>query len=50
MERAAHFANAAKPMLFLQGTEDNLADVDQIKNVIDGIGAGATLRLVSSQR
>ena len=48
MERAAHFSNAANPMLFLQGTEDNLADVDQIRNVIDSIGAGATLRFVES--
>ncbi len=48
MERAAHFPDSADPLLFLQGTEDNLADVDQIRTVVDSIGAGATLRLVES--
>ncbi len=48
MGRAAHFANANSPMLFLQGTADTLADVDQIKQVVDSIGAKATLHFVES--
>jgi len=48
MERAAHFADTNSPMLFLQGTEDTLADVDQIKQVVDSIGAKATLHFVDS--
>jgi len=48
MERATHFSKASNPMLFLQGTQDKLADVEQIKNVIDSIGTRATLRLVES--
>ena len=48
MGRAAHFADANSPMLLLQGTEDALADVDQIKQVVDSIGAKATLHFVES--
>ena len=48
MGRAAHFAKATKPMLFVQGTEDTLAEVDQITKVVDDIGAAATLYFVES--
>jgi predicted alpha/beta-hydrolase family hydrolase len=50
MGRAAHFADANSPMLFLQGTEDALADIDQIKQVVDSIGAKATLHFPWSRR
>jgi predicted alpha/beta-hydrolase family hydrolase len=45
-ERAAHLADVRIPMLFLQGTRDKLAELDLLKPVIAGLGAGATLHLV----
>jgi predicted alpha/beta-hydrolase family hydrolase len=44
-DRAAHLAAVAKPMLFLQGTRDALADLELLKEVIRGLGARATLEL-----
>jgi hypothetical protein len=35
IERAAHLADVAVPMLFLQGTRDDLASLDLLKPVID---------------
>jgi predicted alpha/beta-hydrolase family hydrolase len=48
MSRAKHFADARSPMLFLQGTDDALADADQIRQVVDSIGADAMLYFVES--
>jgi hypothetical protein len=48
MSRAKHFANAHSPMLFLQGTDDALADAAQIRQVVGSIGVDATVHFVES--
>jgi predicted alpha/beta-hydrolase family hydrolase len=45
-ERAAHLAAVRVPMLFLQGTRDDLADLGLISGVCARLGAGATLHVV----
>jgi predicted alpha/beta-hydrolase family hydrolase len=42
-ERAAHLSSVQIPMLFLQGTRDQLADTDLIRAVVARLGARATL-------
>jgi hypothetical protein len=44
--RAAHLGDVHLPMLFLQGTRDDLADLDLIRGVCDRLGARATLHVV----
>jgi uncharacterized protein len=44
-ERAEHLAQVHIPMLFLQGTRDALAELDQLEPVIASLGKRATLRL-----
>ena len=44
-ERAEHLAQVKCPMLFLQGTRDELADVDLIRNVTEQLGERAMLHL-----
>ena len=44
--RAEHLARVGAPMLFLQGTRDDLADLDLITGVCAGLGARATLHVV----
>jgi uncharacterized protein len=44
-ERGKHLSDVQVPMLFLQGTRDALAALDQLKPVCAGLGAKATLRL-----
>jgi predicted alpha/beta-hydrolase family hydrolase len=44
-ERAAHLQDVALPMLFLQGTRDELADLALLRPVVDALGARGTLRL-----
>jgi hypothetical protein len=44
-ERAQHLAAIDIPMLFLQGTRDELAKLDELKPVIASLGQRATLRL-----
>ena len=44
-DRAAHLAGVDKPMLFLQGTRDELADLDLLKEVTRDLHARATLEL-----
>jgi len=44
-ERAAHLRDVRLPMLFLQGTRDDLADLDLIRSVVAGL-AQATLHVV----
>jgi predicted alpha/beta-hydrolase family hydrolase len=44
-ERAQHLAAIDVPMLFLQGTRDELATLDELEPVVETLGAGATLRL-----
>ncbi len=44
--RAAHLAEVNLPMLFLQGTRDDLAELDLIRGVCRRLGSRATLHLV----
>jgi predicted alpha/beta-hydrolase family hydrolase len=44
-ERAQHLAAVEVPMLFLQGTRDELARLDELEPAIAALGAGATLCL-----
>jgi hypothetical protein len=45
-ERAKHLADIDIPMLFLQGTRDNLAELSLLEPVVQNLGALATLHLV----
>jgi hypothetical protein len=45
-DRAEHLADVQIPMLFLQGTNDKLAELDLLKPVVKRIGARATLHLL----
>ena len=47
-ERAAHLEAVRVPMLFLQGTRDDLADLGLLGAVVDSLGARATLVLFDS--
>jgi predicted alpha/beta-hydrolase family hydrolase len=42
-ERAAHLAHITVPMLFLQGTKDQLAELDLLQRTVAGLEARATL-------
>jgi len=44
-ERAAHLFAVQAPMLFLQGTRDQLADVQLVRALAERLGARATLEL-----
>ena len=44
--RAEHLARVGLPMLFLQGTRDDLADLGLIRSVCDELGPAATLHVV----
>ncbi len=44
-ERAAHLADVRIPMLFLQGTRDELADLTLLERVVKRLGERATLKL-----
>ena len=46
LTRAEHLERVAAPMLFLQGTRDDLADLDLITGVCAGLGSRATLQVV----
>ena len=43
--RAAHLASVHCPLLFLQGTRDELADLDLLREVLAPLGTQATLHL-----
>jgi predicted alpha/beta-hydrolase family hydrolase len=45
-ERAKHLADVSIPMLFLQGTRDNLAELSLLEPVVKTLGALAALHLV----
>lgn len=45
-ERAAHLADVNIPMLFLQGTRDELAEMSLVEPVVSRLGARATLRKI----
>jgi predicted alpha/beta-hydrolase family hydrolase len=44
-ERAAHLSEVAIPMLFLQGTNDALAQIDLLRPVVKSLGEHASLTL-----
>lgn len=46
IERAEHLRNVRIPMLFLQGTRDELAKLDLLQPVVKQLGARATLKLL----
>ena len=46
VERAEHLREVKIPMLFLQGTRDELAQLELLQPIIDGLGARATLKLL----
>jgi uncharacterized protein len=46
VERAGHLQNVKIPMLFLQGTRDELATLDLLQPVVKQLGALATLKLL----
>lgn len=45
-ERADHLNEVKVPMLFLQGTRDNLADLDLLKPICQRLGDKATIHIV----
>jgi uncharacterized protein len=45
-ERADHLSNVHVPMLFLQGTRDELATLELLQPVVQRLGARATLKLL----
>jgi predicted alpha/beta-hydrolase family hydrolase len=45
-DRAKHLADVHIPMLFLQGTRDNLAELALLEPVVRGLGPSAKLHLV----
>ena len=45
-ERAAHLSNVQIPMLFMQGTRDELAELPLLKTLAEQLGVRATLRLI----
>ena len=46
VERAAHLAQVSCPMLFLQGTRDELADLELLRGVIAPLKDRATLEVI----
>jgi predicted alpha/beta-hydrolase family hydrolase len=47
-ERAEHLFDVQIPLLFLQGTRDTLATLDQLEPVCKALGARATLKLFAN--
>lgn len=46
VERAEHLASAAGPLLFLQGTRDDLADLTLLRPIVKKLGKRAKLHVV----
>src|SRR5262245_55337911 len=46
IERAEHLASAAGPLLFVQGTRDELADLALLRPVVAGLGERARLHVI----
>lgn len=46
--RGAHLAEVTVPMLFLQGTRDEFADLDLLRPLVERLGDRATLHLVEA--
>lgn len=45
-DRAAHLQDVSIPMLFIQGTRDELADFTLLRPLVAGLGARATLHVL----
>lgn len=45
-ERADHLAKTSGPLLFIQGTRDELADLSLLRPVVAALGSRATLRVI----
>ncbi|WP_112663624.1 alpha/beta family hydrolase [Microvirga flavescens] len=45
-DRAEHLSDVQVPMLFLQGTRDALAELEQLRPAISRLGSSATLKLL----
>jgi len=48
IKRAEHLQLVKEPMLFLQGTRDELADLALLRPICDGLGEQATLYIIES--
>jgi predicted alpha/beta-hydrolase family hydrolase len=48
VERAEHLADVHVPMLFLQGSRDNLAEISLLEPVVKSLGPAAKLHLVDA--
>jgi predicted alpha/beta-hydrolase family hydrolase len=48
IERAEHLARAGGPLLFLQGTRDDLAELALLRPIVADLGARATLHVVDA--
>lgn len=46
IERAQHLADVKVPMMFVQGTRDDMADISLIEPTVDALGPRATLHRV----
>ena len=46
-DRAKHLADVHIPMLFMQGTRDNLADAKRLEPVVKSLGPSAALHWVA---
>jgi hypothetical protein len=45
-QRGEHLSDVTVPMLFLQGTRDELADLELVRRVVGRLGARATLKVI----
>jgi predicted alpha/beta-hydrolase family hydrolase len=45
-ERATHLCDVHIPMLFLQGSRDAMADLNELNGLIEGLGDRATLKML----
>ena len=46
IERATHLSDVEIPMLFLQGTRDDLADLTLLEPIVQKLGPSATLKRI----
>jgi len=47
-ERSEHFPRIAQPALFVQGTRDDLCDLDRLRAALDRFGGPATLAVLDT--
>jgi uncharacterized protein len=47
-DRAAHLRDVGIPMLFIQGTRDELADLELLRPLVQSLGAQATLHVLQN--